>query len=360
MSKALITESLLTAIADAIRAKTGGAANLTPAEMAAEIANISGGDLPIDFISPSSSVTNISSNDITALRQYALSDLPYLDTVNLPNAVEGGHASIGNCERLKTVNMPKYNPQNQGRHYILQNCPQLETVNLSSLEYVLGYCFQNSSIGEENTLTLPSLLGIGGGSVGNAYSPFESFTCYAVNLPEVLEMAGSNCFKNSTCKRLYAPKCTDLRGISNSSKLFNNNNQFERVEFPALSFVQSYAATFSETLVDLDAGGLSSTGTNFWMAGATRLTNLVLRKSNSVCSLVAATHINQSTPIYQGTGHVYVPRALISTYQTATNWSTIYASNPDVFRAIEDWSVDGTLTGRMDWDKIEADAAANS
>lgn len=354
MSKALITESLLTNIADAIREKTGETADLTPAEMAEAIATISGGgDLPIDFISPSSSVTNISSNDITALREYALYGLPYLDTVNLPNAVAGYDHSIGGCARLKTVNMPKYNPgAGTGRSHILYSCPLLETVDLSSLEYIMSYCFQNSSIGAENTLTLPSLLGIGENSNSKAYSPFENFTCYAVNLPEVRGMYGYNCFKNSTCKRLYAPKCTALYGQNSSSFLFNNN-KFERVEFPALTTVQSYAADFSiTTLTDLDAGALSMISNIFRMSGATNLTNLVLRKTDSICTLGAAGLINQFSPIYKGTGHVYVPRALISTYQTATNWSTIYASNPNVFRAVEDYTVDGTLTGRMNWDAM--------
>ena len=46
MSKALITESLLTDIADAIRAKTGGTASMTPAEMVPAIGSISGGGTP--------------------------------------------------------------------------------------------------------------------------------------------------------------------------------------------------------------------------------------------------------------------------------------------------------------------------
>ena len=40
MSKSVITDSLLTAIADAIRTKTGGSGQMTPAEMAQEIADI--------------------------------------------------------------------------------------------------------------------------------------------------------------------------------------------------------------------------------------------------------------------------------------------------------------------------------
>ena len=60
----------------------------------------------------------------------------------------------------------------------------------------------------------------------------------------------------------------------------------------------------------------------------------------------------QNTPINTGTGYIYVPSALVDSYKSATNWST-YATQ---FRALEDWTVDGTITGELDWDKINAAA----
>lgn len=51
-------------------------------------------------------------------------------------------------------------------------------------------------------------------------------------------------------------------------------------------------------------------------------------------------------------GYIYVPRALIEDYKVATNWVTF----ADQFRALEDYTVDGTTTGAMDWDKINGGA----
>lgn len=34
-------------------------------------------------------------------------------------------------------------------------------------------------------------------------------------------------------------------------------------------------------------------------------------------------------------GHIYVPSALIESYNAATNWATLYAAYPDIFRTIE-------------------------
>ena len=47
-------------------------------------------------------------------------------------------------------------------------------------------------------------------------------------------------------------------------------------------------------------------------------------------------------------GYIYVPKALIEDYKVATNWAT-YA---DQFRAIEDYTVDGTIYGELDESKI--------
>lgn len=64
--------------------------------------------------------------------------------------------------------------------------------------------------------------------------------------------------------------------------------------------------------------------------------NTVVLKNNSVCTL-AAVGAFASTPFASGGtgGTVYVPAALISAYQTATNWSTLYAAGTCNFVAIE-------------------------
>ena len=53
-------------------------------------------------------------------------------------------------------------------------------------------------------------------------------------------------------------------------------------------------------------------------------------------------------PIMKGEGYIYVPRALVDSYKVATNWSS-WATQ---FRALEDYTVDGTTTGELDETKI--------
>ena len=62
-----------------------------------------------------------------------------------------------------------------------------------------------------------------------------------------------------------------------------------------------------------------------------KLAAFILR-GETVCTL-ANSNAFQNSPIKNGTGYIYVPRALVDSYKVATNWST-YAAQ---FRAIEDY-----------------------
>lgn len=49
-----------------------------------------------------------------------------------------------------------------------------------------------------------------------------------------------------------------------------------------------------------------------------------------------------------GVGYVYVPSDLVESFKVATNWSAF----AEQFRAIEDYTVDGTLSGEIDRSKV--------
>lgn len=94
MSKAIITESLLRGIADAIREKTGNDALLTPSEMSTEIESISGGSTPTGTKQISITQNGTTTEDVT---NYANAEI----TVNVPsgyedNAFANGTAPSGN------------------------------------------------------------------------------------------------------------------------------------------------------------------------------------------------------------------------------------------------------------------------
>lgn len=80
--------------------------------------------------------------------------------------------------------------------------------------------------------------------------------------------------------------------------------------------------------------------------GGSGIKTLVI-STPTICEMLTIDAL-MNTPIYNGTGYIYVPKSLIEGYKVATNWSA-YA---DQFRALEDYTVDGTTTGELDESKI--------
>jgi hypothetical protein len=79
----------------------------------------------------------------------------------------------------------------------------------------------------------------------------------------------------------------------------------------------------------------------------------VMLRSTTMCSLQNVGVFNNTPFATNGTGgRCLVPRSLIESYQTATNWSTLYAAGTCTFLALEDYTIDGTITGEIDWDKL--------
>ena len=102
-----------------------------------------------------------------------------------------------------------------------------------------------------------------------------------------------------------------------------------------------------------DIGQITSMKKYQTFYGCNKLKTLILRNNAQVLSLSHGNVFDGSSLDTDGTGGtVYVPRALIESYQTATNWSTLYAAGTCTFLPLEDYTVDGTTTGELDWDKI--------
>lgn len=149
----------------------------------------------------------------------------------------------------------------------------------------------------------------------------------SIVLPSNITSIGSNCFYDS--KSLVTAKIqgdvvlgTDSSG---SCDTFNSCSALRIIDF---------------------CGKLENIYSNAF-AYCRALTALILRNSTDVCAL-SNTKAFTSTPIASGTGYIYVPTSLLDSYKTANNWST-YANQ---FRALENYTVDGTVTGELDESKI--------
>ena len=119
--------------------------------------------------------------------------------------------------------------------------------------------------------------------------------------------------------------------------------------------IGGYGYTFYQcsALEKLDFPQLTTLQSNVF-SDCSALKVLVLRSS----TMATMTGINafNKTPFSSGKtgGVLLVPSALAETYKTATNWSVLFGYGTNRFLAIEDYTVDGTVTGEIDWDRVEA------
>ena len=100
-----------------------------------------------------------------------------------------------------------------------------------------------------------------------------------------------------------------------------NISTIKKIEFPNLTKPPQYAFYNCTRLEFADVGKSEVIKTSTF-SSCSLLTTVIIRRS-TLCELQQITAFNQ-TPFRNGTGGtVYVPQALVSSYQNATNWSAL-------------------------------------
>lgn len=117
-----------------------------------------------------------------------------------------------------------------------------------------------------------------------------------------------------------------------------------KLNLPAATMLEQSAFESCGKLQYIELASIATMGQ--WAFSGCGIKSLVLRVEGKCPSVANLTLLN--TPIASGTGFIYVPRAMVDSYKAATNWS-VYAAQ---FRALEDYTVDGTITGELDETKI--------
>lgn len=212
------------------------------------------------------------------------------------------------------------------------------------------------------------------GSVTEVSTAAESITVYtfhgrsmlkAINAPQVTSIGGNAFYQCTALSAAYFPLVTSMGG----NYTFTGCKALRSANFPKLpSMGGNYQFKGCENLTEINFPLLTTSGTSAFQdcvklekadfpilsslkaadfAGCKMLSTFILRNESSAATLSQVNSFN-GTPIASGTGYIYVPRALVGTYKAATNWSTF----ANQFRALEDYTVDGTITGELDESKI--------
>ena len=121
--------------------------------------------------------------------------------------------------------------------------------------------------------------------------------------------------------------------------------QLKTIDLHNVQSIGEYSLCNCYALKAIDLHNVQSIG-RYGIYGCSALIALIMR-GTSLCTLSSDTGMS-ATGISAKKGYIYVPSALIDSYKTATNWS-VYANQ---FRALEDYTVDGTITGELDESKI--------
>lgn len=191
--------------------------------------------------------------------------------------------------------------------YAFYGCDKLETVDLPNVITVIDSAFMYCTALKECFLPNAKIIK---GSAFSGTSQLE--TMY---LPEVTEIWGyAFAWNLEALKELYCPKCA----------------------------VFGYQALCHSSIVTLDI----HVKTEFAGSALPGVTALILRSTDGVSTVVNVDALGPK--ISSGAGYIYVPASMIDAYKAATNWSNV----ADQFRALEDYTVDGTTTGELDETKI--------
>lgn len=238
----------------------------------------------------------------------------YYDTslkkITLPNATKlSGDSAFYQCTSLEEVDMPKVT--NISAYNVFDYCTNLKIVNMPNLTTTksgFSNCTSLETVDFPLATQIPSF-----SSCSNLKN---------VNLPEATSCADASSFSRCTSlKRIVLPKVTALNAYT-----FQNDTALKFVDLPVCTQINPSSSYF------------------YTFKSCSALKALILR-SPTVCAMGNANNFD-SSGIHYGTGYVYVPSALVDTYKTS--WST-FASQ---IRALEDYTVDGTITGELDETKI--------
>lgn len=271
------------------------------------------------------SLTTYEDEQLTVLGDYAFAYKDTIESVNLPNVTTAGMNLFLSCSNLKVVNLPNLTNEIKaanGFNNMFQGCSSLEEIVLNKPGYISQGMFSGCTSLRKVSMT-------------NAVDVYSLAFNDCINLVEV-----------------DLPKCKLIRG-----NIFKSCNALKNLKF--LSHQDNWGqygdpirlCISLEYIYLSDISGFRSPSNSTLFEGCNALKGIIL--SGEFVTLQSAytyfpNWYDGSTPNL----HFYVPRDLISSYQTATNWSGLYAEKSDIFRILEDYTVDGTTTGDIDDTKV--------
>ena len=295
-------------------------------------ASESGGGYSADDIAFGNISGAITISGSGAIRVSAFDGCNQITSFNAPNVTELKDRVFGNCSRMTTVSLPSCTKI--GANAFI-SCTAMNTIILPDSDLTIGnYAFRACNSLENHDFSKVSTI--------NSHTFRECSTKSCQFNPVTVNDSGFRDAKYFDIE--YFPRLTTINGTYAFAGPYDPDRGSSATSFvaPLLTTIQStYALSYNDTLVSIDIGNLTSIP-SYTMRDNQNLEILVLRKSalTSLANIDAFT----DTPFANGGsgGTLYVPNDLISTYQSATNWSTILAYTNNQIKSIESTHTDPT------------------
>lgn len=284
MAKYFIEETTLTNIANAIRGKDGTSEPIKAVDMAGKIKNIPNGDTSIEDGLIDGSISGEYENDrIIEVANYGFAYHTNLTSLSLPNCTTPKSYAFAECTELTELKLDNLTEIGVGQTGLCSGCKNLKT------------------------FYAPKLTGLGR----------AAYDQYFTNCPiEEFEFPLLQTWNTACNSATFYPKLKCLRKETLPLLTAMNNYAFQNVT--SLTFVDLYITSIGR----------------YVFRNCASLNTIILRKEKSICTLTATEGIS-GTKIASGKGFIYVPKELLETYKTATNWSA-YAEQ---IVAIEDYEL---------------------
>ena len=167
-----------------------------------------------------------------------------------------------------------------------------------------------------------------------------------VDFPSV-EAIGTNAFSYSYIPYAYFPEVASAGTLA-----VGYCSELTYAIFPKLN-VDSVFLRDCPKLIYLEIFGGNLTAAGLFNNIA-KLQHFIIRDNANV-SQVRSSYSNNpiaGTSSTVSVLNVYVPSNMISAYKSATNWSSYFSNGYITFKALEDYTVDGTVTGEFDYELI--------
>ena len=182
MSKALVTESYLTDIGNAIRNKNGSTTKYKPSEMAGAINAITAqGNTVLNSILDRSISGDYVNDDLTEVGSYAFANCTNLPSATFTKVTKIVKNAFFYCRSLESISLPEVKEiESSSFNY----CSSLESISMPKIEVL--------------------------GSDKELYGVFNSsYKMTTINIPSTIRSIGKNAFKNTRITTINIDKPAD-------------------------------------------------------------------------------------------------------------------------------------------------------